>query len=54
MGKWVHSVSSGIYASSGEVMLAALPVIIGVQLMVSFIGFDMQNQPRIPLQRDQN
>ena len=52
LGKWVHSVSSGIYASSGEVMLAALPVIIGVQLMVSFIGFDMQNQPRIPLERD--
>ena len=52
LGRWVNSASSGIYASSGEVMLAALPVIIGVQLMVSFIGFDMQNQPRIPLGRD--
>ena len=54
LSKWVQSVNSGIYASSGEVMLAALPVIIGVQLMISFIGFDMANQPRIPLGRDRH
>lgn len=47
--KWVQSAISGVYASSGEVMLAALPVIVGVQLLISFIGFDMQNQPKIPL-----
>ncbi len=47
--KWVDSVIHGVYASSGTVMLAALPIIIGVQLLISFIGFDMQNQPKIPL-----
>lgn len=47
--KWVQSSISGVYASSGEVMLAALPVIVGVQLLISFITFDMQNQPKIPL-----
>jgi dolichol-phosphate mannosyltransferase len=50
--KWVQSVQSGVFASSGEVMLAALPIIIGVQLLISFIGFDMQNQPKIPLSSD--
>ncbi len=47
--KWVQSAQSGVYASSGEVMLAALPVIVGVQLLISFIGFDMQSQPKVPL-----
>ena len=47
--KWVQSALSGVHASSGEVMLAALPVIVGVQLLISFIGFDMQSQPKVPL-----
>lgn len=50
--KWVQSAHSGVFASSGEVMLAALPIIVGVQLLISFIGFDMQNQPKIPLNSD--
>lgn len=49
MYKWVHSSLSGITATSGEVMLAGLPIIIGVQLFISFVGFDMQSQPKIPL-----
>ena len=47
--KWIQSALSGVHASSGEVMLAALPVIVGVQLLISFIGFDMQSQPKVPL-----
>jgi dolichol-phosphate mannosyltransferase len=53
LSKWIESCLYGIHASSGEVMLAALPIIVGVQLLISFIGFDMQNQPKIPL-RDPN
>ncbi len=49
VSRWIQSSVSGIYASSGEVMLAALPIIVGVQLLISFIGFDMQSQPKIPL-----
>lgn len=49
VSKWIHSYFSGIAATSGEVMLAGLPIIVGVQLLISFIGFDMQNQPKIPL-----
>ena len=47
--KWVDSVIHGVYASSGTVMLAALPIIVGIQLLISFISYDMQSQPKIPL-----
>ena len=47
--KWIESVLHGVYASSGTVMLAALPIIVGIQLLISFVSFDMQNQPKIPL-----
>lgn len=49
VSKWIQSAVTGIHASSGEVMLASLPIIVGVQLLISFVGFDMQNQPKIPL-----
>ena len=38
-------------ASAGTVMLAALPVMIGVQLLIAFLGYDMRNTPRSPLNR---
>lgn len=47
---WVESVSSGTPASTGTVMLAVLPIILGFQLLLSFFGFDMANEPKIPLQ----
>ena len=52
IAKWINSSLTGIHASSGEVMLAALPIIVGVQLLISFVGFDMQNQPKIPLKSE--
>lgn len=39
------------FASAGTVMLAALPVLIGLQLLLSAISFDIQNVPQTPLQR---
>jgi hypothetical protein len=32
-------------------MLAGLPVILGFQLLLSFLSYDIQNQPRQPLVR---
>lgn len=43
--KWIESVRVGIEASSGTVMLAGLPLIIGLQLLLSALGFDIDNQP---------
>lgn len=47
---WYESVSSGATASTGTVMLAVLPIILGFQLLLSFFGFDMANEPKVPLQ----
>jgi hypothetical protein len=49
--KWALSIRSGIAATSGEVMIAALPVLVGVQFLLGALQFDIQNVPREPLQR---
>lgn len=43
---WIEAIQSGIPATSGTVMLAGLPVILGLQLILSFIGFDISNTPK--------
>jgi dolichol-phosphate mannosyltransferase len=49
--RWIGGILAGVPATSGTVMLAALPVIIGVQLVLAFLGYDLQNIPRDPLHR---
>ena len=48
---WLRSSTTAMDASSGTVMLAGLPVIVGVQLVLAFLSYDMQNDPRTPLHR---
>jgi glycosyltransferase involved in cell wall biosynthesis len=43
---WTLSINTGVPASAGTVMLSALPIIIGFQLLLSFLNFDVQSQPR--------
>ena len=50
--KWMMSIRSGIAATSGEVMIAALPVLVGIQFLLGALQFDIQNVPRVPLSRD--
>ena len=47
---WYASSASGTPATTGTVMLAVLPIILGFQLLLSFVGFDMANEPRVPIQ----
>ena len=47
--QWTHSVATGVPASSGTVMLAALPLIIGIQFLIAFLHHDVDNVPREPL-----
>jgi len=49
--RWIHSSIMGVPTTSGAVMLAALPVLIGVQLLLGALHFDVQNVPREALQR---
>jgi glycosyltransferase involved in cell wall biosynthesis len=47
---WEMSYHHQVLASAGTVMLAALPVILGFQLLLSFLNYDMRSEPRLPLQ----
>jgi glycosyltransferase involved in cell wall biosynthesis len=42
---WVSGSESGIAATSGTVMLAAMPIILGVQFVLAFIGHDIRSTP---------
>jgi dolichol-phosphate mannosyltransferase len=42
---WAVSAATGTPATTGTVMLAALPVILGVQLLLSFLSFDIAAMP---------
>lgn len=49
--KWVGGAESSVVASAGTVMLAGLPVILGCQLLLNFVAFDMANGPHNPIHR---
>ena len=36
---------------AGTVMLAALPILMGVQLILAFISYDIASVPKRPLQK---
>ncbi|WP_252508647.1 glycosyltransferase family 2 protein [Magnetospira sp. QH-2] len=46
---WRLSVVTGIPATAGTVLLAALPILLGSQLLIAFLNFDTRNQPHEPL-----
>ena len=48
---WLLSADVGIPASAGTVMVAAMPLLIGLQLILSFIGYDIASVPRRPIHR---
>lgn len=47
---WAAAASQGEAATSGTVMLAALPILMGFQLLLSFLAHDVQSSPRVALQ----
>jgi dolichol-phosphate mannosyltransferase len=47
--KWRESVTSGIPATAGTVILAALPIIVGMQMVLAFLNYDLRNVPRTPI-----
>jgi|SaaInlStandDraft_1057018.scaffolds.fasta_scaffold04720_5 dolichol-phosphate mannosyltransferase len=48
---WLRSASFGQLATPGTVMLAALPVMIGIQLLLSFLAHDITMTPNKPIHR---
>lgn len=49
--EWMQSNALGTTASAGTVMVAALPIIVGLQLVLTAMSFDLTNAPQVPLQR---
>ena len=49
--QWWHSSQVGGSTPVGTVMLAALPVLMGTQLVLAFLAHDIASVPRRPLQR---
>ena len=47
--EWVGSVQSGKPATAGTIMLAAMPTLVGIQLLLSFLSLDMSRPDARPL-----
>lgn len=50
VSSWLTSIHTGVAATAGSVMLSALPMIMGLQLVLAFLANDMSRIPRHPLQ----
>lgn len=48
---WLRSFLEGQAATAGQVMIAALPILSGTQLLLSALNFDMRNVPTLPHQK---
>jgi glycosyltransferase involved in cell wall biosynthesis len=46
---WRESIESGIPATAGTIMVAALPILIGGHLLVAALNYDIANVPHRPL-----
>jgi len=44
--EWISHAHSGALASAGTVMVAALPIIVGFQLLLAFLTYDIASSPR--------
>ena len=49
---WLRALSTGLPTPMGTIMLAALPTMLGLQLLLAFVTFDVTNVPRRPVHID--
>lgn len=49
--KWYQSIATGTLTSTGTVMIAVLPIVLGFQALISFLQLDIANEPSIPRKR---
>ena len=48
---WLQSARMGTVTPAGTVMVAALPVLMGVQLILAFLAYDIASVPRRPIHK---
>jgi hypothetical protein len=51
---WIISTQKGSATPAGTVMVAALPVLLGLQLVLAFFNYDIASIPKRPIHRDLN
>lgn len=51
---WIESIQQGTPATAGKVMLSSLPLILGVQSLLAFIGHDIASMPKRPFHKIRN
>jgi hypothetical protein len=49
---WASAIATGIPTPVGTIMLAVLPIMIGVQLLLAFLAYDFSSVPRRPIGSD--
>ena len=49
---WAQGLASGLPTPLGTIMLAALPTMLGLQLLLAFVAFDVANVPRRAIHLD--
>ena len=52
ISSWASASAAGVAATTGQVMLSAVPVILGFQLILAFLNYDVSSVPRRPRQLD--
>ncbi len=49
--QWAESMRTGVAATAGTVMLSAVPFLLGVQLLLNFLAYDISMTPRETIHR---
>jgi dolichol-phosphate mannosyltransferase len=49
--KWIESAAADVPTPAGTVMLAAMPLIMGLQLLLAFLSHDVTSVPRRPIHK---
>jgi len=51
LSSYLNASAAGVATTAGQVTGSAVALILGVQLLLSFLSYDVQSEPRIPRQR---
>jgi dolichol-phosphate mannosyltransferase len=51
LSSFADASSAGRATTAGQVTVAAIGIILGVQLLLSFLAYDVQSEPKIPRQK---
>ena len=51
LARYFEASGAGQTTTAGQVTLSALALILGVQLLLSFLAYDVQSEPRVPRQK---